>query len=90
MDERKLELKNMQFKLDTALMELAGVKERLAALELIKQTILTDISRKEARGLTEGITDRHEREESYDWLLEQNTKRLFDGKQPCRDLGCSK
>jgi len=47
-----------------------------------------DISRTEARRLTEKIGSRREREETYERLYELNLRRLARGADPCGTLGC--
>ena len=48
----------------------------------------SDISRTEARRMTEKISDRKKREKEYDRLVERNLKRLKKGQDPCQDLEC--
>jgi uncharacterized coiled-coil protein SlyX len=54
----------------------------------VQTTQQRDVSRTEARRLTEKIKDRDERESTYDRLYELNLKRLQRGADPCGDVSC--
>lgn len=55
----------------------------------IKTTQMRQISRNEARRLTEDIKDREKRENDYDRLFIRNLQRLEKGQDPCSNLDCS-
>ena len=54
----------------------------------VQTTQQRDVSRTEARRLTEKIKDRDEREATYDRLYELNLKRLQRGADPCGTVSC--
>lgn len=89
MEDHQKEMTEIKNELKSALKDQYATRSKLAEYELIKAHLLTDISRKESRILTENIVDRRERETTYDWLLKQNIRRVFDGKPRCTTLECS-
>jgi hypothetical protein len=61
MEEHQKEVREIKDELNKALQDQYAVRAKLAEYELIKAQLLTDISRKESRILTENIVDRKER-----------------------------
>lgn len=62
-----------------------GISKIVTSVQTTQQR---DVARTEARRLTEKISDRKEREDTYDRLYELNLRRLQRGEDPCRNVGC--
>jgi len=54
----------------------------------VQTTQQRDVARTEARRLTEKISNRKDREDTYDRLYELNLRRLNRGEDPCANVNC--
>lgn len=79
--ERKVE--NTYVKIDPTFNE---VKETLNQVQI---TQYSQISREEARRITEDIQDRKVRESAYDRLFGMSMRRLKAKKEPCLNIDCT-
>jgi hypothetical protein len=58
------------------------------AITSVQTTQQRDVARTEARRLSEKISNRKDREDTYDRLLEFNLRRLGRGEDPCANVNC--
>jgi hypothetical protein len=58
------------------------------AITSVQTTQQRDVARTEARRLSEKISNRKEREDTYDRLYVRNLDRLQAGKDPCANTNC--
>lgn len=66
----------------------ARIEDINKTVSAVQTTQQRDVARTEARRLTEKITNRIEREETYDRLYELNLRRLQRGDDPCGSIDC--
>jgi hypothetical protein len=66
----------------------ARIQDVTEVVRSVQVTQQRDVSRTEARRLTETIGNRKERERTYDRLYELNLKRLGRGADPCGTVSC--
>jgi uncharacterized protein YlxW (UPF0749 family) len=64
------------------------IEEVTKVVKSVQSTQLRDVARTEARRLTEKISNRLEREDTYDRLYELNLKRMERGDDPCGSIDC--
>ena len=86
MDHGHQSSKKLKEKIQKNTEKITNVGSTVARIESVQ---IKDISRSEARRITEKIKSRQARESAYDRLVDRNYKRLKKGQDPCSTVDCN-